>query len=273
MSAVEVLRGDSPVVLGMPHAGLHLPEAALGALNETGRALADTDWNIDRLYGGLLPGATVVRAMFHRYVIDANRDPSGASLYPGQATTGLCPLTDFDGAALYRNDWQPDEAEVARRLRAFHAPYHAALEAELDRVRKRHGLAILYDCHSIRSRIPFLFDATLPDFNIGTHDGAACSLEIEQAVRDICGRAQGFTSVVNGRFKGGWTTRHYGRPAAGIHVIQMELAQKTYMDEAAPWTYRSDRAARLRPHLRTILETLDGMARSGVLDPERRSAK
>ena len=260
MDPVEVHRGSLPVVLGLPHTGTWLPDDAAARLNETGRALADTDWHIDRLYDGLLPGASTVRATFHRYVIDANRDPSGASLYPGQNTTGLCPLTDFDGHPLYDPGQEPDETETARRRDAFHAPYHAALAAEVERVRAEHGIAILYDCHSIRSVIPYLFDGTLPDFNIGTNGGRTCALEIEVAAAETCASAEGYTSVLNGRFKGGWTTRHYGRPETGVHAIQMELAQSTYMDEAPPWTYRDDRAERLRATLRIILERLAALA-------------
>lgn len=258
MSPVDVVRGDSPVILGMPHTGTEVPVAILATFNETGRALADTDWHIDRLYDGLAPNATVVRATFHRYVIDANRDPSGDSLYPGQNTTGLCPMTDFDGRPIYRDGMAPDDAEIARRIADYHAPYHAALDAEIARVKALHGHAILYDCHSIRSIIPFLFEGTLPDFNIGTNGGVTCSPEIERCVADICANASGFTSVVNGRFKGGWTTRHYGRPEAGVHAIQMELAQSAYLtEEAPPWTYDDAKAERLRAVLRDILSALE----------------
>lgn len=259
MTPVEITRGDSPIVLGLPHTGTDLPDTVRRDLNPFGRELADTDWHIHHLYEGLLPGATTVRATFHRYVIDANRDPSGASLYPGQNTTGLVPLTDFDGQDIWTTP--PSEAEIETRRQAFHAPYHAALEAELARVRDLHGVAILYDCHSIRSLIPFLFDGPLPDFNIGTNLGTTCAPEIEAAVADICAAAPGYTSVTNGRFKGGWTTRHYGRPAERIHAIQMELAQSTYLSaEAPPWPCDPEKSARLRRHLTDILTTLAAMA-------------
>ncbi|TNF19071.1 MAG: N-formylglutamate deformylase [Rhodobacteraceae bacterium] len=259
MMPVEITRGDGPIVLGLPHTGTYVPEAIMADLNPRGRGLDDTDWHIHRLYDGLLEGATTVRAMFHRYVIDANRDPSGVSLYPGQNTTGLVPLTDFDGHAIW--DRPPTEAEIEARRAGFHAPYHAALQAELERVRDRHGIAILYDCHSIRSRIPFLFDGTLPDFNIGTNLGTTCAPEIEATTQEICASAPGYTSVTNGRFKGGWTTRHYGRPGEGLHAIQMELAQSTYLTaEAPPWTHDDSKAARLRPHLRSILTRLADLA-------------
>jgi formiminoglutamase len=192
----------------------------------------------------------------HRYAIDVNRDPSGQSLYPGQNTTGLCPLTDFDGVPIYHDGQEPDTAEVARRCAAYHAPYHAALQAELDRVKAIHGFAVLYDCHSIRSHIPFLFDGTLPDFNIGTNSGATCAPSIEAAITHLCRGAKGYSTILNGRFKGGWTTRHYGQPTRGVHAIQMELAQSTYMLERAPWAYVAECAERTRAHLKSILETL-----------------
>lgn len=259
MNPVETHLGDSPVILGLPHTGTFVPDDILADLNTRGRGLDDTDWHIHTLYDGLLEGVTTVRATFHRYVIDANRDPSGVSLYPGQNTTGLVPLTDFDG-----NDiWTvlPTDAAVTARKAAYHAPYHAALLAQLERVRDLHGVAILYDCHSIRSGIPFLFEGTLPDFNIGTNMGTTCAPDIETAVQEVCSAATGYTSITNGRFTGGWTTRHYGRPAEGLHAIQMELAQSSYLKaEAAPWQYDNDKAARLRVYLKSILTKLAAMA-------------
>jgi formiminoglutamase len=261
MNPVKINRGDSPIVLGLPHTGTYVPDGINAQLNPLGRGLDDTDWHIHQMYDGLLEGATTVRATFHRYVIDANRDPSGVSLYPGQNTTGLVPYTDFDGNKIWTTP--PTDAEIEQRRAAFHAPYHAAMQAELERVRAIHGIAILYDCHSIRSDIAYLFDGTLPDFNIGTNNGATCAPEIESATQQICATAPKFTCITNGRFKGGWTTRHYGRPADGMHAIQMELAQSTYLAaQTAPWSYDADKAKLLRPHLQKILTTLAELAPS-----------
>mgnify|MGYP000518899486 FL=1 len=253
---LEISQGKSPLVLGLPHTGTDIPPDCLARLNETGRAMADTDWHIHALYKGLLDGVSSVRTPIHRYVIDVNRDPGGESLYPGQNTTGLCPLTDFDGQGIYHKGQEPDAAEIERRRMAYHAPYHMALQAELERVRAIHGFAVLYDCHSIRSEIPFLFEGKLPDFNIGTNQGTTCAPNIEAAVAALCAQANGYTSIINGRFKGGWTTRHYGKPSEGFHAIQMELAQSTYMLERPPWKYVDDTADRLRIHLKSILKTL-----------------
>ncbi len=259
MNLVEIKHGNSPIVLGIPHTGNYIPDEVFAKLTPLGKTLADTDWHIERLYDGLLPAATTVRAIFHRYVIDPNRDPSGESLYPGQNTTSLVPLTDFGGQPLWTA--VPNADEIQDRRIKFHGAYHKALAAELERIRSIHGYAILYDCHSIRSKIPFLFGGTLPDFNIGTNNGATCDHKIEQAVANICVKADGYSSVVNGRFKGGWTTRNYGRPQDDpknrLHAIQMEIAQSAYLkDESLPFDYDERKAERLRFHLAKILKAI-----------------
>jgi len=261
MSVVEVIRGSSPIILGFPHTGTDVPSEVWERLNDNGRLLADTDWHIDRLYDGLLPHVSTVRATFHRYVIDANRDPAGVSLYPGQNTTALIPETDFDGKPIWRENEKPTPADTKQRLEQFHRPYHDALFEEVQRVRREHGLAILYDCHSIRSHIPFLFAGKLPDFNIGTNEGASCSPEIASAVGRIAFAARGYDAVINGRFKGGWTTRHYGKPSSQIHAIQMELTQSSHLStEAPPFAYDEAKAGKLRKHLKDILEIIEQTA-------------
>ncbi|WP_274423565.1 N-formylglutamate deformylase [Chelativorans sp. YIM 93263] len=263
MNPVEVVQGTSPVILGLPHTGTYVPDEIAARLNDEACKLRDTDWHVHELYQHLLPNATTVRATFHRYVIDANRDPSGRSLYPGQNTTGLVPTTDFDNQPLWRDGAGPDDRDVAKRIAAFHRPYHEALAAEIERVNALHGVVVLYDCHSIRSHCPFLFEGRLPDFNIGTDNGRTCVPDVEQAIAGICAAAEGYTSVVNGRFRGGWTTRHYGRPDEGVHAIQMELAQATHLEsEALPFAYDAAKAERLRVHLRAILERLEEIALS-----------
>ena len=264
MTPVAVSAGTGPVVLAFPHTGTWLPEAVRGGLNPLGQALADTDWHVDQLYAGLLPSATTVRANFHRYVIDANRDPAGVSLYPGQNTTGLVPLSAFDGKPIWREE--PGEAEIAERRAQWHAPYHAELAAQLERVRSAHGVAILFDCHSIRSQIPFLFDGVLPDLNVGTNSGRSCAAVLQDCTVRHCAAARSYTHVVNGRFKGGWTTRDYGQPHSGIHAVQLELAQRTYLaSEAAPFAYDLAKAGRLRAVLGPLLTELEQIALSGDL--------
>jgi len=252
--------GNSPVILAFPHTGIEIPDAIAARLNDEGLKRRDTDWHINLLYG--LPlGMTTVRATFHRYVIDANRDPTGASLYPGQNTTGLVPLTDFDNRPIWQPGQEPTEADIAERVATFHRPYHARLEAEIERVRAIHGIAVVYDCHSIRSRCPFLFEGVLPDFNIGTDNGRTCAPEIERAVAEICANAEGYTSVVNGRFRGGWTTRHYGRPETGVHAIQMELAQSTHLfREEEPFEMDQGKTRRLSKVLEAVLKAVEKTA-------------
>ena len=272
MNPVEVIRGSGPIVLGLPHTGTHVPADVFANLTPVGQSLSDTDWHIERLYDGLLDNVTTVRATFHRYVIDANRDPSGASLYPGQNTTSLVPLTNFDGQPLWLA--QPNEHEIEVRRIAFHATYHAALAAELERVRAIHGCAILYDCHSIRSEIPFLFNGVLPDFNIGTNGGTTCAVTIADSVERICSETIGYTSIVNGRFRGGWTTRHYGCPERNIHAIQMEPSQKNYLvAETLPFAYSGTKAMPLRIILKNILQAIADLTAQKLNSPQDKPAR
>ncbi|MEP2782580.1 MAG: N-formylglutamate deformylase [Pseudoruegeria sp.] len=255
MKPVTVLKGTLPVVLAFPHSSTQLPNDAADDLNANGRLLSDTDWYLPKLYDGVLPRATRVEANFHRYVIDANRAPSGESLYPGQATTGLVPDTDFDGNSIRKTPLA--RAAQMQRLATYHDAYHRALKEQIGRVRETYGFAILYDCHSIRGQIPRLFDGLLPDLNIGTFDDASCDPTIAHRVEASCKQARDFTSVLNGRFKGGWTTRHYGKPENGVHAIQMEISQSTYLrSENAPWIYDPLKAEKLRKVLKTVLEEL-----------------
>ncbi|MEX0327427.1 MAG: N-formylglutamate deformylase [Ruegeria sp.] len=260
MQVFDVHRGDGPIVLGQPHGGTYVPEDIADRLNENGKRLADTDWHINRLYEAIWPTATVVQSNVHRYVIDANRDPAGVSLYPGQNTTTLVPMTDFDGKSIWKDGKEPTGGDVEARRQAYYAPYHTALAAELDRVKAKHGIAVLFDCHSIRSRIPYLFQGTLPEMNIGTDGGATCAPTIEAIAHEFSASSP-YSTVLNGRFRGGWTTRHYGRPSEGMHAIQMELAQSAYLTaEAAPWAYDEQKATRLRRWLHDILDAIEDTA-------------
>ena len=261
MQPFDLTEGTSPIILGFPHVGTHIPDTIKAKLNDNGKLMADTDWFVDRLYSGLLENVTMVRANFHRYVIDANRGPSDESLYPGQNTTGLCSSTDFDGNPIYLEGMEPDAEEIEARRLAWHKPYHDALAAQIERVKALHGFAILYDCHSIRSNIPYLFEGKLPDFNIGTNEGTTCSKCIEKTVANHAMGALGYTAVLNGRFKGGWTTRRYGTPDTNVHAIQMELAQDTHLvREAAPFEYDEKKADALRVHLAAIMKDLAALA-------------
>ena len=249
---LTVERGDAPLIVSIPHAGTEIPNDVASGLLSLPLATHDADLYVDRLYAfaGEL-GATMVRTALSRTVIDVNRDPSGASLYPGQATTGLCPFTTFDGVPLYRPGIELGDAEIERRRSLYFDPYHEALRSEIERLRDRHPTIVLYEAHSIRSHVPRLFDGQLPQFNIGTNEGKSCAPALAAAVESACGADQ----VTNGRFKGGWITRHYGRPERGVHAIQMELAMRGYLDEDEAWPphWEPERAAPLQQTLRQVL--------------------
>lgn len=267
-SWLTLRRGDAPLVVSIPHTGLDL--AGLEPrLVSPWLARKDADWWIEKLYGFAAElDATILRTTISRTVIDVNRDPSGASLYPGQATTGLCPTTTFDGEALYRPGGEPGEVEISERRAQYFEPYHTVLGAEIARLRAAHSAVVLYDCHSIRSVIPRLFEGELPVFNLGTNSGASASPALVREVEELMARS-GRSHVTNGRFKGGWITRRYGAPEAGVHALQMELSCRGYMRETpgpvseADWPAPYDEAfaAGIQRSLRPVLETCLGFAR------------
>jgi N-formylglutamate deformylase len=248
-------RGGSALIVSMPHVGTFIPHAVGRALAPCAARRADTDWHLPRLYDFLGElDATVIEATHSRYVVDVNRPPDGANLYPGQDTPRLCPIDTFHQEPLYRGGVEPGEAEIARRLQDVWHPYHRRLQAEIARVRGEHGVAILWDAHSIVSEAPRLFPGRLADFNLGTGGGEACDPQLANALLVAISRHPGYSAVLNGRFKGGYITRHYGRPAAGVHAVQLEMAEVVYMEERSPYAFRAERAARIRPILREQLE-------------------
>jgi N-formylglutamate deformylase len=246
--------GTLPLLVSMPHAGTDIPDDVAASLMPCAAARADTDWHLPELYGFLDEmGASRLSARWSRYLIDLNRPPENTNLYPGQDTTGLCPVDTFGRERLYRQGMEPDEAEVKRRLERYWRPYHDQLRAELERLLAEHGRVVLWDAHSIASRVPRFFDGRLPDLNFGTADGKSCSQQLEGAMIKLVDSQDQFSFVFNGRFKGGHITRHYGNPAGGVHAIQLEMAQCLYMDEAAPFGYRPDLAGQVQPLLRELL--------------------
>ncbi|MBD1551647.1 N-formylglutamate deformylase [Pseudomonas typographi] len=258
-------RGHVPLLISMPHPGLRLTPAVENGLIDPARSLPDTDWHIPRLYEFAdALGASVVAAQYSRFVIDLNRPADNTPLYAG-ATTGLYPQTLFDGTPLFEAEQAPSAAERERYLEHIWKPYHHTLEQELARLKHTFGYALLWDAHSIRAEVPHLFEGRLADFNLGTFNGASCDPELAARLEAICAQAEGYTHVLNGRFKGGHITRHYGAPAQHIHAVQLELAQRTYMDEFEPFTYREGLAGPtqqvLQQLLRSVLEW--GRARYG----------
>jgi N-formylglutamate deformylase len=257
-----VERRDARLIVSIPHAGTDLLTFE-PAFVSPWLARKDADWRLDELYDFVEPlGATLVRTRLSRSIIDVNRDPSGASLYPSQATTELVPTTTFDGEPLYRPGRVPDAADIADRRRLYFDPYHAALAGEIVRLRRKHEHVALFDAHSIRSLIPRLFDGELPVFNLGTNSGGSCSAGPREMVGAVLA-ASGQTSIVDGRFKGGWITRAYGRPSEGVDALQLELACRAYMHEPErpapdnwPTPIDEERAAPIRATIKRVLETI-----------------
>ncbi len=241
----------------MPHVGTHVPEPILERLTPAARVLPDTDWHLERLYdflGGL--GASVLVGTHSRYVVDLNRPPDDANLYPGRDTTGLVPIDTFARQPLYVAGRAPSADEIATRIETCWMPYHATLRQELERIRRTHGYALLWDAHSILSEVPRFFSGRLPDFNLGTADARSCALALGERLGAIPKGAGDYSAVLDGRFKGGYITRRYGDPRQRIHAVQLELAEINYMDERAPFAFREPLAAKLRPHLKAMLEEM-----------------
>ena len=233
MDTFTLTRGHVPLLISLPHDGTHLPGDLAERLQPAARRAPDTDWHVARLYEPLARelGASVIKPVASRYVVDLNRPADGHALYPGRRETGLVPTIGFDGQPLYLEGQEPDADDVHQRVDIWWRPYHQALAGELARLQAEHGRAVLWDGHSIRSRVPMLFEGRLPDFNLGTADGASCSSELQWRLTNVLEAQRRYDFVVNGRFKGGHITRHYGHPADGVQAVQLELAQCQYMDE------------------------------------------
>ncbi|TAL84870.1 MAG: N-formylglutamate deformylase [Rhodanobacter sp.] len=235
MSTFTLHRGRVPLLISLPHDGSFIPENISMRMYPASRRSPDTDWHVARLYEPLAAalGASVLQPRASRYVVDLNRPADGHALYPGQRGTGLVPTLGFDGKPLYLDGRVPDAAEIQRRVNDYWRPYHDAISQELARLCAEHGRVVLWEGHSIRSQVPMLFDGRLPDFNLGTATGTSCARVLQTRLQSCLEAQARFSVAVNGRFKGGYITRHYGRPEAGVHAVQLELAQLNYMDEAS----------------------------------------
>lgn len=250
-------RGQSALLISFPHVGTTIPGDQQYRYTPRALEAEDTDWFLDRLYAfaaGL--GATMIVPRFSRYLIDLNRSSDNAPMYPGQNNTELCPRRHFSGDTLYRANLAPDDAEIQRRIEHFWQPYHHTLHAELALLKSTHGHAVLFDAHSIKSALPWLFDGQLPNMSIGTANGASCAADLSDAVLRVFAAQSAFSHVLNGRFKGGHITRHFGTPGEGIHAIQLEMCWRSYMHETPPFRWNESLAAGVTPLLRTFVETL-----------------
>ena len=251
----ELTRGSAPLLVSIPHLGTQIPPSLQARYAPRALDVEDTDWHLDRLYAfASALGASVLQPRYSRYLIDLNRPPDDTPMYPGASNTELCPTRFFNGEALYADGAAPAREELLRRRGTYWQPYHDALAGELARLKQEHGFVLLWDAHSIRSEIPWLFEGVLPDLNIGTAGGASADASITDAVAAAAARAPRYTQAVNGRFKGGYITRNYGRPAERVHAVQLEMTQKSYMREHAPYDYLPERAAEVQPVLRSMME-------------------
>lgn len=255
MDIFSLERGTAPLLVSLPHDGSAIPEAIAARMHPRARLAPDTDWHVGMLYAFARElGASILRPRYSRYVVDLNRPPDGHSLYPGRAGTGLVPGVMFDGHPIYREGEGPTVDEVAMRVDTYWRPYHQALGGEIERLRGEHGRVVLWEGHSIRAVVPMLFEGRLPDFNLGTADGASCRPVLREALAGVLAAQPNYTHVVDGRFKGGHITRHYGRPDDGVDAVQLELAQVNYMDEDS-FAYLPERAASVQVVIRRLLET------------------
>jgi len=249
--------GGSPLLLSVPHAGTTLPEALRDRLVPRAAEVEDTDWHLERLYAFARDlGAGLIVPKYSRFVVDLNRPPEDTPMYPGVNNTGLVPTRFFSGDALYLEGRTPDAAEIAARVPTYWQPYHGALAAELARLRALHGHAVLFDAHSIKSELPWLFKGKLPQLNLGTADGSSCAASLSAALSHVLAAQRRYSHVVDGRFKGGYITRHYGRPAERVHAMQLEMCWCCYLDEERPQLWSADRAAEVTPLLRTLVQTM-----------------
>ena len=249
--------GTTPLLVSCPHVGTHIPAEIAARMTAAAHDLADTDWHIERLYDFARDlGASMLVATHSRYVIDLNRPPDGSILYAGANNTELCPTTRFDLKPVYRDGEAPADAEIADRVQRYWRPYHDRLAAELKALKARFGYALLWDAHSIASQVPRFHPTTLWDLNLGSADGTSAAKPLIEATSAICRSANPYTAAIDGRFKGGHITRAYGRPAEGVHAIQLELSQATYMEEAPPYRWRDDLADSVRPTLKRLIETM-----------------
>lgn len=256
-SIFQLHQGSTPLLISMPHVGTEIPPEQQPRYLPRALQLEDTDWHLEPLYGfARALGAGTIVPRYSRFLIDLNRAPDDAPMYPGANNTGLCPTRLFSGEPIYRDGQDPDAAEIARRRQAYWQPYHDALAAELARLKALHGHAVLFDAHSIKSRLPWLFDGKLPDLNLGTAEGASCAPGLRSALMQLLQGQQRHTQVTDGRFKGGYITRHFGRPQNGLHAVQLEMCWSTYMHEAPPYAIDPVLAAQLEPTLRALVQTL-----------------
>jgi len=257
----EYQEGGSPLLISVPHDGRDIPASIQKQMTEVAVSIPDTDWHVAQLYEfGHELGASMIVAKYSRYVVDLNRSASDAALYEGQVSTGLCPAKTFAGEDIYRDGNGVSVTEKERRVEAYWQPYHQQIRHRLQQLKDRFGFALLWDAHSIPSEVPALFPGELPVLNIGTNNGASCTPQM-CAVVAAAARESAYSAVVDDRFRGGYITRHYGRPGNDQYAIQLELAQRSYMNEASR-EFDDDKAQELTKLLKEMLQAFVVAARA-----------
>ena len=253
--------GSVPLLISIPHAGVEVPSRIQRRFTAAGRDLPDTDWYVDQLYEFARDmGASIIKANFSRYVVDLNRSPDSQPLYESNVTSPVCPSLTFTGEAIYADGYAPEDSEVQRRVGEYWEPYHRRLSDELTRIKELHGRALLWDAHSIASEVPTLFDGLLPAFNFGTRDHASCPEHIARSLVQLVEADDVFTAALNARFKGGYITLRHGRPDHGVYAVQLELAQRTYMNEAPRGQWERERASAAALRIQRVLQNFLALA-------------
>lgn len=257
MDIFDFTQGGSPLLVSMPHSGTFIPSEIKKNMTTEALKLPDTDWHIPQLYNFLQPmNVSIIQGNYSRYVVDLNRPNDNSSLYPGQDVPGICPQNTFHQQQIYQNNQLLDEQQIVQRIKQYWQPYHKKIDAELTRIKQHFGYALLWDAHSIKSRVPRFFSGQLPDLNLGTADNQSCSQKLSAQLLQQALQTQDYTSILNGRFKGGFITRHYGKPEKNIHAVQLELSQMTYMRQEFPFAFDENKANRVRPVIKNLIETV-----------------
>ncbi len=247
-----------PLLLSIPHCGTMIPQDLRDQYKpDFIHKPDDTDWFVDQLYD-FAPslGITTISAVYSRWVIDLNRDPENKPLYSdGRIITSLCPSTNFLGEALYLDE-RPSvhEAETQRRLQLYYWPYHEKLDALLDDLKSEFGKVLLWECHSIRQRVPTISSEKLPDLILGDVDGESASPAIIETAYN-CLKESSYSLSHNFPFKGGYITRKYGLPLKNQQAIQLEMTKINYMDDTET-SFHPNKAEQMKALLKTTLGLL-----------------
>jgi N-formylglutamate deformylase len=248
----------APILLSIPHCGTAFPKELINEYEpELYKEQDDTDWFVDQLYDfANAMGITTISAVYSRWVIDLNRHPENRDLYSdGRLITGLCPVTNFLGNAIYKDGRKSiAEDEIQRRLAAYYLPYHQKIAEHLMALKERFGQVLLWDCHSIRKSLPALHKEPFSDLIISDADGQSSAAKLSDTAF-LHLSSSTYSVKRNYPFKGGYITRHFGKPKENQHAIQLEMSKNVYMDDLEK-TYVDKKAQKIQTLLKSTLEKL-----------------